>query len=180
MKKILVILFLFLFLLPAVGENTLSSEKKYPIFFENWTDLIFYKSYINVFDKEYTCFNSSPCYNLKSYHYRKFPEAFYIDAIMDLAYCNYHQIYKSPYGDGYISHLIFETKLRNNKLTVKCKGFVVGDIIADAQDGYHYDIKAVYMTPPSTIKNLEEFEDFAIEEKSHYKIIELLVRNLVD
>lgn len=62
MKKILVILFLFLFLPSALGEDILSREKKYPIFFENWTDLVIDKSYINIFDKKYTCFLNN-CYD---------------------------------------------------------------------------------------------------------------------
>ena len=35
---------MFLFLPSAIGEDILSNEKKYPIFFENWSDFVFNKS----------------------------------------------------------------------------------------------------------------------------------------
>lgn len=121
---------------------------------------------------------------ISSYRYNKFTKTYYIDTIMDLMDCNAHQEYNSPYGDGYISHLLFETKLHNNKIFVKCKGFIVSDIIPDyTKDritSMHYNFKAIYMEPPKTIKNLQEFESISLDKKTHLKIIEILVRNLLD
>lgn len=117
---------------------------------------------IKIKNKTYTCHNNN-CYDFDSLYYNKLTKVYKVDMIMDLMWCNAHQEYKSPYHDGYISYLIFETKLLDNKVTVKCKGFVVGDVVVDYKNGKaasaHYSINSVYKGIPKTISNIKEFNN---------------------
>ena len=117
---------------------------------------------IKIKNKTYICHNNN-CYDFDSLNYNKLTKTYKIDMIMDLMWCNAHQEYKSPYHDGYISHLIFETKLMDNKVTVKCKGFVVGDVVVDYKNGKassaHYNINSVHKGKPKTISNIKEFNN---------------------
>lgn len=117
---------------------------------------------IKIKNKTYICHNNN-CYDFDSLHYNKLTKTYKVDMIMDLMWCNAHQEYKSPYHDGYISHLIFETKLIDNKVTVKYKGYVVGDVVVDYKNGKassaHYNIISIHKGIPKTISNIKEFSN---------------------
>jgi len=179
MKKLfLVLCLIFSFGTPAFAEYTaipenLSKQKEINNF--NESSLKFEKKYvsthsINILDKKYTCYYNN-CYDLSSFRYNQLTKTYYIDMIMDLMLCNAHQEYLSPYDDGYITHLIFNTKLHNNEFIVKAKGFVTGDVAVDYKNDRafcaHYNINAIHKGIPTTIKNIEEFtNDF-------YKLIDI-------
>lgn len=117
---------------------------------------------IKILNKTYNCIDNN-CYDFSSFRYNKLTKTFYIDMIVDLMNWNAHEEYKSPYNDGYISHLIFETKLHDNEIFTKCKNFVVGYIVVDYRNdkasSAHYNIIAIHKGKPSTIKNIKEFEN---------------------
>ena len=153
MKLLLLIsIFLFLQCFAVGGKVDLNNISDY---YTNFCNL-------NILDKKYTCYDNN-CYDLSSYRYNKLTKTYYVDMIIDLMNWNEHEEYKSPYGDGYISHLIFEAKKHNNQITFKCKGFVVGEIIVDYENGKassaHYNIIAIHRGKPKTIKNIKSFEE---------------------
>ena len=117
---------------------------------------------INIGNKKYSCIGNN-CYDLKSFKYNKLLNTYYINTFMNLINCNAHQEYKSQYNDGYINHLIFKTSLRNGKITIKCIGFVVSDIIPIYKNGQsysmYYDNMIVHMVKPKTIKINKELID---------------------
>ena len=127
--------------------------------FANKYDHIYY---LNILDKTYTCYNNN-CYDFNSFQYNKLTKTSYINMIIDLMDWNAHETYPSPYGDGYVSHLIFQAKLHKDKLSVKCIGFVVGKIVVDYKDGIassaQYNIIAIHKGKPAVIKNIKDFED---------------------
>ena len=172
-KKVLLFL-LFFTCLPVFAEYE-------GIFYGNNTPFDIY-----IKEKKYTYFVNN-CYDLKSFKYDKKTDSYYIDMIIDLMFWNEHQLYESPYKDGYISHLLFKTKLKGKKLTVECNGFVVADVVPEYRNGRsystHYDIIAVHKGKPNTVKNIKEFENtFSkwINTDSHIKIIKNLADNLKD
>lgn len=165
MKKIfLVILLLFLTCIPVSAKNksinagSLLLEKNlYKL--ANDYDKIYN---LNILNQKYTCYNNN-CYDLDSFKYNKLTKTSYINMIIDLMDWNAHEEYPSPYSDGYISHLIFQAKLHSDKLSVKCIGFVVGEIVVDYEDGIassaQYNIIAIHKRKPAVIKNIKDFED---------------------
>ena len=161
MKKILIILLLLLFSLPAFGKskNMDLLKKLSEIIYDESN--ISYIYMFDIFDKKYTCLVHN-CYDYNSFRYNRHSKTSYIDMIIDLMYLNYQQMYPSPYGDGYISHLIFETSLHDDQLIIKCKGFVVSNIIAEYDNekttSMHYDIVEVYTEKPTSIDNIEELQ----------------------
>ena len=138
---------------------------------------------LNIFNKKYTCYNNN-CYNLESLRYNKLIKTYYIDTLFDLMQCDAHQEYESPYHDGYITHLIFNTKLHDNKIIIKCKGFVTGNIVVDYKNGHtssaHYIFKDIHMKKPATIKNIKEYESISMNEDIHIKLFKNLVNNSKD
>jgi len=136
---------------------------------------------LNILDKKYTCYDYN-CYDFNSFHYNRLTKTYNIEMIMDLMRCNAHQEYLSPYGDGYVTHLIFDTKLNGNKVTIKCKGFVTGDVVVDYKNGRassaHYVINAVHTGKPVTVKNIEEFEGISLDKDEHIMLIKSWVNNL--
>ena len=141
--------------------------------------------YDNIYDikiknKTYFCYNKN-CYDFNSFHYNKLTKTYTVDMIMDLMWCNAHQEYKSPHNNGYISHLIFKTKLHGNKITVTNKGYVVGDVIIDYKNGKvssaHYNITALYKGKPKTIDNIKEFENILLDKDVPILLIKNLANN---
>jgi len=110
---------------------------------------------IDINNKEYSCVQQN-CYDLDSFSYNRRKNFYSIDMIIDLMNWNSHETYKSKYNDGYISHLIFKTSLHKEKITVKCIGFVVSDIVPIYKNGQsysmYYDNMIVHMTKPNSIK----------------------------
>lgn len=169
--KLLLLISIFLFLQCfAVGEK---------VDINNISDYYTNSCNLNILDKKYTCYDNN-CYDLNSYRYNKFTKTHYIDTIMDLMRCNAHEEYQSPYGDGYISHLIIQTKLHNNKIDIKCKGFVVGEIIVDYENGKassaHYNIIAIHRGKPKTMHNIKEFESISLDKEDYI----IFIKNLVN
>jgi len=98
--------------------------------------------------------------------------------IADLMNWNMHQEYQSPYNDGYVSHLIFKVKLHNNDITVKCNGYVTGNVEPEYKNGktysIHYNIISVHKNAPASIKNIEDFENTFYNWININSVLELL------
>ena len=109
----------------------------------------------SIYLKKYTCHNHN-CYDFDSFSFNKSNQTYSINMIVDLMDWNSHETYKSNNKDGYISHLIFKTSLYNGKVTAKCIGFVVSDIVPTYKNGQpysmYYDNMIVHMTKPKSIK----------------------------
>ena len=135
---------------------------------------------INIGNKKYSCIGNN-CYDLDSFSFNKPDQTYSINMLLNLMDWNMHQEYKSSYNDGYINHLIFKTSLRNGKITIKCIGFVVSDIIPIYKNGQsysmYYDNMIVHMVKPKTIKNIKEFEDISMDKDLHIEIIKILANN---
>jgi len=189
MKKIILVCLFLFFCMPvfAAKEYFIKTDTQYNLQLrKNLYDTI--NNYDNIYNfeiltKEFTCHNKN-CYDISSLHYNKFTKTYTIDMIMDLMWCNAHQEYKSPYGDGYISHLIFETKFDDNKITTNCKGFVVGNVVVDYKNGKpasaHYDITSVHKGKPKTIDDIKEFEGIFLDKDTHTLIFKNLANSLKD
>ena len=104
--------------------------------------------------------------------------------VADLSELDANNTYKYPYKNGYITHLVFETKLHNNNIYVKYKGFVAHNIV------YEYDISgnknlnlnniiAVSATKPKILKNdilkLEKSFISWIDQNNYRKTVKSLV-----
>lgn len=181
MKKLFVLILIIFLGSPVFEENIITVK---PV--KSISEIVNNPSNIyemNILDKRYTC-HLNNCYDYSSFHYNKINKTYYIDIIMDLMRCNAQQKFLSPYGDGYISHLIFKTKLRKSKINIKCKGFVVGDIVVSYKNNYpssaHYKIKAIYKNVPKTVNNIGEFENISLDKDVHMIIIQNLADNLKD
>ncbi len=139
-------------------------------------------SYIDIFDTKYTCLHSE-CYNLDSFKYDRQSKTYSIDMILDLMHWDRHQTYKSPYNDGDVSYLIFNTKINDKKFTVECKSYVAANLVPYYHEGSmsaRYDIKAIHNGKPKTIKEIRSFEkEFAtgINKDIYSELIKILANN---
>lgn len=132
---------------------------------------------IDILDKKYSCLYHN-CYDFESFKYDNQTKTFYVNTMMNLMDCNAHETYKFKNEEGYISHLIFNTTTSDNKVSVKCIGFVISTIKEVYKNGkfeaIYYDNIKIYMHKPDTIKNLKEFEDISLDKELHIKIIKSL------
>lgn len=115
-------------------------------------------NYQYVLGTKYTCYYSN-CYDLNSFYYDKKTKTYNINVIIDLMNWNQHEEYPSPYGNGYVTHLIFRTSMHNDKITAKCIGYVTGKIVPEydkngKMTSFRYHFFKAYEGVPSTIKDM--------------------------
>lgn len=132
MKKILV-LFLFIFL-------------SLPVFAADKNDI--YK--INIKNKTFYCMSN--CYDLTTLKKDKALNSYKVEMLYDLIDSNHQEFYKSPYGNDYITHLIFESELKENDFYTRPVGFVTGKIKLDEDGGgAHYIYSGLHYGIPKNI-----------------------------
>lgn len=164
MKKLFLVIFLIILTcIPVLAEtkstktDTPSLEKNLYKLAGNYHNIY----YLNILNNKYTCCNNN-CYDFDSFHYNKLIKTYSIDMIADLMNWNLHEEYPSPNNDGYISHLLFNVKMHNDKLVVKYKRFVTGNVIVDYKNdkaySARYNILAIHKGKPVVITNITEFE----------------------
>ena len=112
--------------------------------------------YQKILNQKYSCYYNN-CYNLETFCYDKKTDTYSVDMMVDLLNRNEHQLYESPHKDGDITHIIFETKLHDDKITVKYKGYASGylNLIREYDGVYliNYEISAIHNDTPKIIKD---------------------------
>ena len=121
------------------------------------------------------------CYNLRSFKYNKLKRIYKIDMAINIAELEYSDIYKYSYQNGYITHLIFKTKLQDDNIYVKYKGFVAHNI---DKNGSLNDVIMISTTKPliikNNIKNLEYTFVNWIDKDNYIYTVKTLANNLKD
>ena len=123
-------------------------------------------------------------YDLKSYKYNKKTNTYFINIIDDLMDSNSHETYKSPQNGKYITHLIHRIYYKNGKITIKCVGYITGDIKVLYENGHSAGMKYIntktFMERPKSVKDIKEFENMHLndyDKKLHEKVIKSMASN---
>lgn len=153
MKKIFLILILIIFVsVPAFAQYKPNLKK-----------LTHISNNIKIQNRKFIC-DDYNCYDFGSFRYNRLTKTYSFDMLMDLMWCNYHQEYKSPYNDGYITHLVFKVNFHEpDKINIKCTGYVTGNVVVEYENGKassaHYEIISEHKNKPSVIKDMKSLED---------------------
>ena len=111
-------------------------------------------------------------YDLKSYHYNVKNDTYKIDVMEELDPGGDLENIKCPYGEGFLTHLIYSTKYspKHKIFNIKYKGFMcaVGEYqySNDKPTSFYYSYKGVYYdSNPSIIPdfNIEYFDNLKKE-----------------
>ena len=155
-------------LLPYLKDNNINTKPidKLLIYSEE-KERILRKKFLTANDylKNFSYMNSKISYNYNSLKYNKFTNTSTIDIAIDLSEISPSNNFKYIYKNGYISHLIFSLKLKNNNISIKYKGFVANSNFPDG------NIIAIKNCKPPNLKNLDNFTKFIYKEisKDNYK-----------